>query len=239
MTDYGPFMPSPSRRAGSVITSASRCPAKSACNGGGSVNADDAEPAAAGQGSPLASALIDTVRRYDLPAEAFDHILEGRVFDLYADPMGDRRAFEAYAGETQSSVVMLAAMILDRAEAPKVADAAGHAGVAACAAWVLRDAERHRARHQVFVPSDILDATGLDASGWLAGGGSTEAARQALVAFGREHLQKAEAQVARLRASVRPALLPALFAARSTERAGTSAAEPIRRLWYFWRTMRR
>ncbi|RIY03441.1 phytoene/squalene synthase family protein [Aureimonas flava] len=203
------------------------------------LNAEDAEPEAAGQGSPIATALADTVRRHDLPLDAFDRYLDARIFDLYADPMGDRPEFEAYAGETQSAVIMLAAMILDRAEAPKAADAAGHAGVAACAAWIVRDAARHRARHQVFAPADLLAATGLDASGWLVGGSAAEPARQAVIAFAREHEQRAEAQVARLAPSLRPALLPALFAARSIERTSPSVSEPMRRLWFYWRTMRR
>ncbi|WP_061932649.1 phytoene/squalene synthase family protein [Aureimonas sp. AU22] len=203
------------------------------------LEAADTDVEAAGQGAPVATALIDTVRCYALPVDAFDRYLAARIFDLYSDPMGDRPEFEAYAGETQSTVVMLAAMILDRNEAPKAADAAGHAGVAACAASVVRDAARHRARHQVFVPADLLTATGIDASGWLVGGAPTEPVRQGLIAYAREHLQKAEAAVGKLPAAIRPALLPALFAARSIDRENASASEPIRRLWFYWRTMRR
>ncbi|WP_279481446.1 phytoene/squalene synthase family protein [Aureimonas sp. SK2] len=203
------------------------------------LNADETEAEAAGQGSPVATALIDTVRRYDLPLDAFDRYLDARIFDLYADPMGSRTDFEAYAGETQSAIVMLAAMVLDRAEAPKVADAAGHAGVAACAALTVRDVERHRSRHQVFVPADILAATGLDASGWLAGGAKAHPAERAMFAYGREHLAQAEAQIPRLPRSVRAALLPALFAARGLDQKGEGRGEAIRRLWFYWRTMRR
>ncbi|MBB3935081.1 phytoene/squalene synthase family protein [Aureimonas phyllosphaerae] len=203
------------------------------------LTASDAEPEAAGQGSPVATALIETVRRYDLPVDAFERYLDARIFDLYSDPMGDRREFEAYAGETQSAIVMLSAMILDRSAAPAAAEAAGHAGVAAGAALVLRDADRHRARHQVFVPADILGATGLDASGWLNGGPPTEPARQAMIAFAQDHLTKADAQIGRLATSVRPALLPALYAAHRVTRKTPSATEPLRRLWFYWRTMRR
>lgn len=203
------------------------------------LKAADPSAEAAGQGSPVATALVETVRRYDLPIDAFERYLDARIFDLYSDPMGDRSEFEAYAGETQSAIVMLAAMILDRSDAPKAADAAGHAGVAACAASVVRDAPRHRTRHQVFVPSDLLAATGLDASGWLAGGPSTDAAREAMAAFARDHLAKAEGQVGRLPVSIRPALLPALFVARSVDRVAAGPTEPIRRLWFYWRTMRR
>ncbi|WP_294642160.1 phytoene/squalene synthase family protein [uncultured Aureimonas sp.] len=203
------------------------------------LTSSEAEAEAAGQGSPVATALVETVRRYDLPVDAFERYLDARIFDLYSDPMGDRQEFEAYAGETQSAIAMLAAMILDRSAAPAAAEAAGHAGVAACAALVLRDVERHRARHQIFVPSDILGATGLDASAWLAGGPAAEPACDAMVAFGCDHLAKAEAQIGGLSSSIRPALLPVLFKARGIGQKSSVLTEPLRRLRFYWRTMRR
>ncbi|WP_182084625.1 phytoene/squalene synthase family protein [Aureimonas sp. ME7] len=203
------------------------------------LQADDAEPDVAGQGSLVAVALIDTVRRYELPFDALDRYLEARVFDLYSDPMGERAAFEAYAGETASTIVMLAAMILDRAAAPQAAHAAGHAGVAETAASAIRNADRHRARHQVYVPSDILAATGTAPEIWLGGGASAEAAVQAFTAYANEHLRKAESGFAALPASLRPAFLPALYRARQLTASQETVWTPLRRLWSYWRDMRR
>ena len=68
---------------------------------------------------------------------AIDRMLEARMFDLYDDPMPSRIAFEAYAGETASTLIMLAAMILDaRCGIAHLSDAAGHAGVAEAVAGV-------------------------------------------------------------------------------------------------------
>ncbi|KTQ98352.1 hypothetical protein NS226_01810 [Aureimonas ureilytica] len=191
----------------------------------------------AAQGSPVATALIATIREHSLPLDAFERYLEARVFDLYNDPMPSRADFEAYAGETSSAVIMMAAMMLDRSAAPGLADACGHAGVGQTAISVLRSEAIHRNRHQVYVPADILTATGIDASTWLAGGAGSERARDAMRAFAREHLDRILHQWASIPVSVRPALLPAQWAGKAPITAG---AEPsaLRRLWFYWRQMR-
>ena len=192
----------------------------------------------AAQGSPVATALIATIREHALPLDAFERYLETRVFDLYNDPMPSRADFEAYAGETSSALIMMAAMVLDRAAAPGLADACGHAGVGQTAISVLRSEAIHRNRHQVYVPADILAATGSDASNWLSGGAGSEGARHAMRAFAQEHLDRAAQQWACIPASVRPALLPALWAGKGP--LAPPAAEPsaLRRLWFYWRQMR-
>ncbi|WP_280137277.1 phytoene/squalene synthase family protein [Aureimonas sp. N4] len=191
----------------------------------------------AAQGSPIATALIATIREHALPLDAFERYLEARVFDLYNDPMPSRADFEAYAGETSSALIMMATMVLDRSAAPSLADACGHAGVGQTAISVLRSEAIHRNRHQVYVPADILTATGIDASTWLAGGAGSERARDAMRAFAREHLDPVLHLWASIPVSVRPALLPALWAGKAPITAG---AEPsaLRRLWFYWRQMR-
>lgn len=191
----------------------------------------------AAQGSPVATALIATIREHSLPVDAFERYLEARVFDLYNDPMPSRADFEAYAGETSSALIMMAAMVLDRSAAPGLADACGHAGVGQTAISVLRSEAIHRNRHQVYVPADILASTGIDASIWLAGGAESGRARDAMKAFAREHLERVTQHWTSIPTSIRPALLPALWAGKAPIAAG---AEPsaLRRLWFYWRRMR-
>lgn len=198
---------------------------------------------AAGSGGeeapPVAEALAETIRRHDLPVPAFDRLLEARIFDLYDDPMPSREAFEAYAGETMSTIVTLSAMVLGRKAAPFVAGLAGHAGVAAlCRSTLLREPQ-HAARGQVFAPADLLGAAGLDRRRWLEGGEGAEPARQALRALGREHLSKVKAGWSTIPRALRPAFLPVRLLGRALDDGGrASPSGPLGRTWRYWRWMR-
>ncbi|MCE7029942.1 phytoene/squalene synthase family protein [Jiella avicenniae] len=210
------------------------------------------EDAAAGGGEaghPVASRLVDAIARHQLPVAAFDRMLEARIFDLYDDPMPSRENFEAYAGETASTLIMLAATILSPRDADAIADAAGHAGVAQTAAGVLRLLPIHRARRQVFLPADILAAAGCSTEELIAG--ESEAAARAvaaMVAFGREHVEKARRHFADIPKPVRAAFLPALLATPYLNRIERSGAEVLRhppdvsaprKAFHYWRSMRR
>ena len=205
-------------------------------------------PGAGGQGHPVAEALTDTVARRALPADAFERFLDARIFDLYDDPMPSREAFEAYAGDTASALIMLAAMVLDRDKAHLVAEAAGHAGVAQAAAGALRLLPVHRARRQVFLPADILAAAGCSAEALLRGEKEpTERAVQAMLTFSSSHqarYAKSRAAIPRtLRAAFLPAEMTTAYLGR-IEAGGLAAIEtpvpanPFRRSWTYWRAMR-
>ncbi|RYE77385.1 MAG: phytoene/squalene synthase family protein, partial [Hyphomicrobiales bacterium] len=202
-----------------------------------------------GQGNPVAEALLDTIKRFELPIDAFERYLEARIFDLYDDPMPDRQAFEGYAGETASAIIVLAAMILAGREAAEVTDAAGHAGVAQAAVGAVRLLPIHRARRQVFFPADLLAAAGTSADDLLSEAAEpTLRAVTAMLALGRDHFGRYRHQRDRLPASVRAAFLPAEMTAVYLDRiAARGSAEietpsrigPLRRSFLYWRAMRR
>lgn len=164
----------------------------------------------AGQGHPLAEALIATIRAHGLPKKAFDDYLEARIFDLYDDPMPDRAALEGYCGETASALIQLAALILDPDAAPAAAEAAGHAGCAQAITGMLRLLPLHRARGQCYVPTDILAALGLTPGTFLAAHDRAAAGRavEAFAALAGEHLTRFGSLAARLPGSLTPAFLP-------------------------------
>lgn len=164
----------------------------------------------AGAGHPLAEALTATIRRYDLSRQAFDNYLEARVFDLYDDPMPSRTDLEGYCGETASTLIQLAALVLDPAEAPRFAELAGHAGCAQAITGLLLLLPLHRARGQCYVPADILAAVGSSPQEFLVGEGGPAASRAvaAMIALAQEHLVAFERGAASLPASLRPAFLP-------------------------------
>ena len=200
-----------------------------------------------GQGSPVASALIRTIRSHDLPVDVFVRFLDARIFDLYEDPMPSREDFETYAGETTSTLIMLAAMVLDRAKAGAVADLAGHAGVVQAITGTLRSLDRDRARHKVFIPGDIIRAVGLDAAGWLVGEKPARAVVEATLAYGREHLRVFRQGFETIPRVLRPAFLPAMLCAIYLDRIEAGRLEtfdaipdvgPLRRSWSYWRGMR-
>ncbi|MBO0663430.1 phytoene/squalene synthase family protein [Jiella sp. MQZ9-1] len=213
--------------------------------GGGS------EKGAAGGGEaghPVASRLLQTIERHHLSKAAFDRMLEARAFDLYDDPMPSREHFEAYAGETASTLIMLAATILSPADAGQIADAAGHAGVAQTVAGVLRLLPIHRARGQCYLPADILAAAGCSPEVLNAGEAEpSQRAMAAMVAFGRYHVGEARRHSRRLPKPVRAAFLPAWLASPYLDRIERSGANVLRqspdlsaprKVFAYWRAMR-
>lgn len=199
--------------------------------------------------NPLARALMRCVRDHRLPVPVLAALTEARIFDLYDDPMENRTAFEGYAGETASALIQLASLVLDPENADRSAMAAGHAGVAQTVAGSLLLLPVHCRRGQVYVPGDLLAATGLDVQAFLRAS-DRKAVAHAVSAFaglGRDHLRQARAA-----GGIAPgnlfAFLPLAFAERVfdlAERAGADALEkPLqppqwRRQWAMWRMLAR
>lgn len=203
----------------------------------------------AAESHPVAAALLATIAERHLPPESFERTLDARTFDLYDDPMPDRHAFEAYAGETTSTLLQLAALSIAPEAAHAASEAAGHAGVALQVAGSILLMPIHGARGQVYVPGDILAATGLSRETWLAGAEQERAAAAvgAFVALGREHLGKARAAMASVPPRLFPAFLPVALAGpvlERAERAGTAVRRGLgipqwRRQWWLWQAARR
>ncbi len=150
-------------------------------------------------GHPVARALLALVAAYDLPPQTLDAKVSAHVFDLYADPMGERDMFEGYAGETRSALYQLAWLCADPDKAVERATASGHAGVAQTVADVIGTMAGSFQRQRVYMPSDLLTATGFDAASFLA---ATPEARgpsvQAFAEYGLEHFEKARTAIGAL-----------------------------------------
>lgn len=164
------------------------------------------------QANPLASALLSAIEDHRLPRQTLVNMIDARIFDLYDDPMETRTSLEGYAGETASALIQLASLVLAPAEASKSAEAAGHAGVAQAIAGLLLLMPLHRHRGQVYLPLEILSATGLDREAFLAGDDKlrVSAAIEAFAGLGRDHLAKARAAI--ISPLVFPAFLPVVQA---------------------------
>jgi 15-cis-phytoene synthase len=200
--------------------------------------------------NPLATTLLDVIERRKLPVSAFLGLLESREFDLYDDPMPDRVAYEAYAGHTASVLIQMTVMVLDPDNAGAYADTAGHAGIAQSVAGHLMLLPIHSRRGQVFLPADLLAATGLDRERFLSRSRpeSVAAAVSGFAAFGREHLEKTRSSFSGLPQAGRGAFLPIALAETVFRRAETAGAEALvrsiqpsllARQWRIWRFARR
>jgi phytoene synthase len=174
-------------------------------------------------GHPVAQSLSQAIETHGLPLDAFDRYLQARIFDLYDDPMPSRADLEGYCGETASTIIQLAALVLEPEAAPHFASAAGHAGCARGIAGLLRLLPVHLRRGQCYVPADILAAAGTDRDGFVSGVDAASSGRvlDAMVALGRDHLRCFEAEAAGMPPSLRPAFLPASLAAPYLARIDT------------------
>ena len=193
-------------------------------------------------GNPIVAGLLDAVETYRLPRQTLVDMIEARIFDLYDDPLTDRNALEGYAGETASALIQLASLILSPADAAKSAEAAGHAGVAQAIAGFLLLMPIHRRRHQLYLPLDILSATGLDRDTFLRGEDRPRisAAIEAFAGLGLEHLAKARTS-GPIPAAVFPAYLPVALAEpvlRRAVRAGASVLDSALQLPQWRRQLR-
>jgi len=211
----------------------------------------DALAAGEAGGHPIATAVIETARAHALPSAAFEMLLDARSFDLADEPMASLAELEAYAGATAGSLIHLDALVLGAGFDDDGAAAAGHGGVAATLAAVMRGLPRHPARGQRYLPDDLVAAHGLDRQTVIAGRATPELAAllAELRSVAHRHLTAAEIAVARLAPAARPAYLPLAVVGPTLDRlervaAGDLLARPVelppwRRQWLIWRAARR
>lgn len=172
------------------------------------------------QSNPVAAGLLTAIEKHRLPVTALVALIEARIFDLYDDPIENRAELEAYAGHTASALIQLSSLVLDPSAAASHAETAGHAGVAQTIAGLLMLMPLHSRRGQLYLPLDILAATGLDRETFLEGKDRVRigAAIEAFAGLGREHLAKARS-LGKVAPSLFPAYLPVTIAGPVLEKA--------------------
>jgi 15-cis-phytoene synthase len=203
-----------------------------------------------GAGHPIARALVETIATFGLPLTAFENLIEARRFDLYNDPMPSLNDLEGYAGETSSSLIQLAAIILAGGQDRGTAEIAGHGGVAYALTGMIRSLPIHAARRQCYLPADLLAAHDVDLETVFAGK-STPALLSALGelrSIATKHIDTVRSLSGELDSVLFPALLPvALVSAQLgvMDRRGydpfglKEGVSPLRRQWILWRAARR
>jgi len=164
---------------------------------------------------PVAQALTHAIEKGALPKHALHNLIAAREFDLYDDPMPTLSDLEGYLGETSSSLIQMAALILGKG----AAEAAGLAGVAFGLAGVLR-LQKSR-----YLPRDMVQTHG-----------ETEAINQ-LCTHARKRLTEARALRGNITTLAMVAFLPVslteLYLSR-IERGGRLEASQLRRQITLW-----
>ena len=198
---------------------------------------------------PVAAALMQSMKRYQLSSQPLADLVDAHAFDLYDDPMPTLAHAEAYGLKTSSAIFELAAKILDGSDDAAVSSLARPVGIAYTLAEQLRLFPLHAARRQLFVPLDILQRHGANPEDIFAGK-STSQLRAALAEMRlhiRGHLAAADDLLLTAPASVLPAFLPIALVRPSLkpmEGRGYDPFESIdvpqwRRQWALWRAARR
>jgi len=193
--------------------------------------------------NPVAAALLATIDRYGLPPAKLTALIEARRFDLYDDPMPRIADLLAYASDTSSGLLAMAAQILSGGAAEPAADAAG---IAYAIAGLLRAFPLHAARRQLYVPIEILEHHGVEPRYIFAREGSDglRAALTELRDIARRHLDAARAPLSALPADALPAYLPIALVRPSLDRLAQDdpfapvEIAPWRRQWLIWRAAR-
>lgn len=196
---------------------------------------------------PVAAALMATVKRHKLSTETLIALIDARTFDLYDDPFATLDDLDNYAVLTWSALLSQAAQILGAAN-----DASGillrHAGIALAVEHLLLSLPRHAARHQLYVPLEVLQRHGAKSEEIFAGRDSEQlrASLAELRRHARRQLQAAMMEAGQVPVQLMPALLPLALVGPQLARMDRRGYEPfrpeplsrLRRQWLLWRAAR-
>jgi phytoene synthase len=198
-------------------------------------------------GHPVAAELLRAIHRYGLPRTPLLALIEARTQDLYDDPPPTMADLEGYFGETTSTLLRLATIVLADGGDFGSPDVAGHGGVARGIMQLLQRLPADRRRGRIGLPLDLLARHDLDHRATLDRNHepALRAALRELVVSGKDHLARALRLVPDTPREVRPAFLPLALVGPMLarfERAGSVAIEvelpQWRRQWRLWRAAR-
>ncbi len=109
---------------------------------------------------PVASAVLDTLDKNDLPAAPLLALIDARLFDLSDEPMPTLADLEAYAMATAGQLFWLGALILDPKAGDEALAAADYGGIAYGMTGLMRALPWHAGTGQLYLPADLLANNG-------------------------------------------------------------------------------
>jgi phytoene synthase len=201
------------------------------------------ERAGEASANPVASAILAVIERHHLASSTLIELVDARRFDLYNEPIATVSDLEVYAKKTSSAVIALAARILATAEMDAAADPAG---IAYAVSGLLRAFPLHAARHQLYVPIELLERNAVRPEDIFERQRSAglDAAIGELRKLARTNLRAARDPLTKLPPEVLPAFLAVALVRPSLDRMenGDPFSSPElsawRRQWLIWRAAR-
>lgn len=104
---------------------------------------------------PVVESLGAAIRRYDLPRERLEALIDAREADLDDGPPSDLQALERYAAETSGELSALVMQTLTDAAATSMA-AARQVGTAWAIIGLARAVGFHAQTQRIYIPEDLL-----------------------------------------------------------------------------------
>lgn len=200
--------------------------------------------------NPIAAALIATMRRHRLDADKLMGLIDARSAELFEPVLPTLAELERRAQNTGAVRIRTAAHILGVSDEPRIAGAAGHAGVALTVCNVLRRFAQRASSGLTSIPEDLLRRHGANRADIFAGR-TTPALRAAfadLRAHAEGHLDRLGLVLAEVPARAFPAFLPAALVRSYLAVVGRADYDPFRtpvelpqwrKQWILWRAARR
>jgi phytoene synthase len=198
---------------------------------------------------PVAQALVPVVRRFALPQEHLQTVIDGMAMDLEQARYLDFAALELYCHRVAGVVGLMSAEIFGYRD-PGTRDYARDLGVAFQLTNICRDVGEDARRGRIYLPQDDLARFGVAPSALLRAEASEEF--RALMAFEVERAQQWYARaMAELPAVDRGAqrtglIMAAIYRTLLAEIARDgyqvldrrTSLTPLRKLWIAWKTSR-
>jgi phytoene synthase len=196
---------------------------------------------------PVALALAPVVRRFNLPLDRFNEVIDGMEMDLSQHRYPDFASLRVYCHKVAGVVGMMAAEIFGYAQ-PATQAYARDLGTAFQLTNIIRDVGEDSRRGRIYIPREDLDRFRVS-EGDILGLRETDRFRELIsfqVSRAREFYGRALAALAPAdRRSQRPGLVMAAIyrtLLEEIEAGGCKvlstrvALTPIRKLWIAWKT---
>lgn len=207
--------------------------------------------------SPLAQLMLDIAHRHSIGPQIWENYLDGRIFDLYDDAVEDRAAFEAYAGQTEGTMLQLACLVMDRGQSSSASQVSGYLACVLCL-WTRVLQPILYAKHPLspqlvtstsrYLPPEVREVAGLVANPYLESKTvDSQSAVSEICAVAETYLEQARIAADIVPSSLQPAFLYvapiASQLSRIRHRAGLQLplreASTARLIWNLWRGSRR
>jgi 15-cis-phytoene synthase len=199
-------------------------------------------------GSPLASALMATMRSFGLPRQPLVDLIKARRFDLYQDNMATSAELDLYGEQTAGTIFNFAARILGGGDDPRLSEVARHAGIAFTLVRMLAAFGVQARRGRLYVPAELFRPHGARPEDLFVGNVTPEwrMALADLRAHARHHLGIARDLIATIPENARVAFLPAALVRPFLARMESRGYDPLapaelaqwRRQLILWRAAR-